>query len=136
MKLEIQAVGNPKFPRYIIVNDHGEVHDGTGWNKDRKRAERYAEGQHLATAFSALEEAVYNHLPLRQFTVNINVSVRAEEPFTKADVTAYLASATCIFLDHAKGTGPTENSLVQLNVAWNEMRENGVTDGKKTEQRP
>ena len=123
MKLEIQAVGNPKFPRYIILNDKGEVHDGTGWSKDRKRAEIYAEGQHLATAFSALEEAAYNHLPLRQFTVNINVSVWADQDFTKMDLTAYLQSATCLFLDHAKGTGPTENSLVQLNVAWNEMKE-------------
>lgn len=135
MKLEIQAVGNPKFPRYIIVNDKGEVHDGTGWNKDRKRAERYAEGQHLATAFSALEQAMYDHLPLRQFTVALNVSVRAEESFTKADLAAYLASATCIFLDHAKGTGPTENSLVQLNVIWNELKETVSKGDTKTEQR-
>ena len=48
MKLEVQAVGNPKFPRYIIVNDKGEVFDGTGFNQDRQKATLYVEGQEIA----------------------------------------------------------------------------------------
>ena len=38
MRLEIQAVGNPVFPRFIIANDQGEVYDGPpGTPTARKR---------------------------------------------------------------------------------------------------
>ena len=131
MRLEIQAVGNPVFPRFIIANDQGEVYDGTAWNTDRKKAVLYANGQELAVQFRSLEEACHNHLPLREFAVTLNVTVRADQPFTEADLALYLERAACILLDHAKGTGPTENSLVQCSVSWDKLKEVVSQDGKK-----
>lgn len=132
MKLEIQATGgNPKYPRYIIVKDTGEVFDGAGWNKDRNKAVMYVEGQEIAVQFRNLEETLHNHLPLREFKVTLNVSVRAEESFTKEELASYLERAVAILLDHSKGTGPTENSLVQCSVTWDKLREAVAKDDQK-----
>jgi hypothetical protein len=126
MKLEIQAIGNPKFPRYVIVKDTGEVFDGTGWNKDRKKAVVYVNGQELAVQFRSLEETMHNHLPKREFWVTLNIMVRADGEYTREELASYLESAVAILLDHAKGTGPIPDSLAQLSVTWTNMREKGV----------
>ena len=130
MKLEIQAIGNPRFPRFIIVNDKNEVFDGTSWNEDAQRAVLYVEGQEIAVQFRALEEAIYESLPLREFRVTMNIRVRSGQDFTNGDLAAYLERAACILLDHAKGTGPVESSHVQLDVTWDGITEAGSVDDK------
>ncbi len=128
MKLEIHPVGNPKFPRFVIANDQGEVFDGDGWNKDQNRAILYAEGQEVARQFNALQEAMHRDWPIREFAVTLNVRVRSAHPFTQRELEDYLERAVAIMLDHDKGTGPTPNSMVQLDVTWREMKERGVTE--------
>ena len=128
MKLEIHPVGNPQFPRFIIANDQGEVFDGDGWNKDQNRAVLYSEGQEVARQFNALQEAMYRDWSIREFGVTLNIRVRSAQPFTQKELEDYLEWAVAIMLDHDKGTGPTPNSMVQLDVTWAEMKEKGVTE--------
>jgi hypothetical protein len=87
----------------------------------------FTEGQDVALAFNALQEAQFKDCTLREFTVTLNVRVRAGEPFTKEQLAEYLERATCIMLDHDKGTGPVENSMVQLDVTWAGLQEKSAT---------
>jgi hypothetical protein len=128
MQLEIRPVGNPQFPRFVIANNQGEVFDGGGWNKDQDRAMLYSEGQDVALAFNALQKAMFRDCTLREFAVTLNVRVRSAQPFTQKELEGYLERAVAIMLDHDKGTGPTPNSMVQLDVTWAEMKERGVTE--------
>jgi hypothetical protein len=131
VRLEIQTVGTHKFPRFIIARSDGQVFDGTGWNRDRGRAALFNEGQDCARTFNALQEAQFKGMTLTEFSVTLNVRVRAGEPFTKEQLAEYLERATCIMLDHDKGTGPVENSMVQLDVTWREMTERYAAEGPK-----
>lgn len=128
MKLEIHPVGNPQFLRFVITNDQGEVFDGDGWNTDQNRAILYAEGQEVARQFNALQDAMYRDCLLREFAVTLNIRVRSTQPFTQKELEDYLERAVAIMLDHDKDTGPTPNSMVQLDVTWREMKEKGVTE--------
>jgi hypothetical protein len=67
-------------------------------------------------------------MPLVEFTVALNIRVRAGEPFTKQQLAEYLERATSIMLDHDKGTGPVKNSMVQLDVTWAGLAEKCVTN--------
>jgi hypothetical protein len=131
MKLEIHPVGTPQFPRFVIANDQGEVFDGDGWNKDQNRAMLYSEGPDVALAFNALQETMFKDCTLRKFAVTLNVRVRSAQPFTQKELEDYLERAVAIMLDHDKGTGPTPNSMVQLDVIWAEMKEKGVSEKKE-----
>ncbi len=123
MKLQIEAVGNSDFPRFIIARSDGQVFDGTGWNQDRSRAVLFCEGRAAAIQFNALQEAICNDWALREFAVPLNIRVRSAQPFTQAALEEYLERAVRIMIDQAKGDGPVENSLVQLDVIWRQMRE-------------
>ena len=123
MKLAILPDGNPLFPRYIIMNDKEEFYDGTAWTLNRKKAKRYIEGQTLADEYNRLEEEAYVHLPIREFKVNVDIKVRTDRSFTAQELAEYLKLAACILLDHAKGSGPTPNSMVQLEINWANMHE-------------
>jgi hypothetical protein len=130
MKLEIHSVGNPQFLRFVIANDQGEVFDGDGWNKDQNRAMLYSEGREVAVQYNALQERLYETCSLREFAVTLNIRVRSEESFTQKELEDYLERAVAIMLDHEKGTGPTPNSMVQLDVTWAEMKEKGISEKK------
>lgn len=125
-KLEIQTVGKPEFPRFIIATNDGEVFDGSGWNMDRNEAALFTCGQTVAVAFNALQEQMYLECPLREFTVPLNIRVRSAAPFTQNELEEYLERATTIFLDFEKGSGPVDESIVQLAVTWREMKEKAV----------
>lgn len=118
VRLEIHPVGTQEFPRFVIATSDGEVFDGIGWTKDRNRAVLFAEGREVALTFNALQDQQFKNMPLTEFSVTLNVRVRAGESFTKEQLAEYLERATCIMLDHEKGTGPVEQSMVQLDVTW------------------
>ena len=122
-KLEIQTVGKPDFPRFIIATGDAEVFDGTGFTTDQNQAVLFTEGQAVAVQFNALQEQMYQDFPLREFTVTLNIRVRSAAPFTQQELEQYMEGATRIFLNHEKGTGPGEESMVQLGVTWREMHE-------------
>jgi hypothetical protein len=129
-RLEIIPVGNAEFPRFIIQNTGGRVFDGEKMVSDRNKAMVFAEGRDIALAFNALQDAMFKDCPLTEFTVALNIRVRAGEPFTKQQLAEYLERACCIMLDHDKGTGPVEDSMVQLDVTWAGLVEK-TTSGKK-----
>lgn len=131
MKLQIEPVGNPEFPRFIISRSDEQVFDGAGWNPDRGRAAMYSEGQHVALAFNALQEEMYRKWPIQEFVVPLNIRVRSAHPFSKEALEEYLERAVSIFLDQEKGDGPVENSVVQLDVTWREMRQRHAAKDKK-----
>jgi hypothetical protein len=133
MKLEIQAIGNPEFSRFIITNDQGEVFDGSGWNNDRSQAALFNQSQAVAVQYNALQDQMYEGCPLREFTVPLNIRVRSAAPFTQKQLEEYLEQVTSIFLDHEKGTGPVEDSMVQLGVTWAGLKEKA--DSKEMEKR-
>lgn len=132
MRLEIQAVGNEKFPRFVIARSDGHVFDGTGWNQDRSRATVFIGNQDVAVAYNALQDNLFKDCALTEFTVALNIRVRAGEPFTKQQLAEYLERATCIMLDHDKGVGPVENSMVQLDVTWAGLVEKTANEKKET----
>jgi hypothetical protein len=129
--LEIIPVGNPKYPRFLIQDTSGSVFDGEKMVADRTQAALFAEGQDVATAFNALQEAQFKKMPLTEYSVTLNVRVRSGEPFTKEQLAEYLERATCIMLDHDKGTGPVEQSMVQLDVVWAGLTEKSVSADKQ-----
>ena len=85
----------------------------------------FVPGNDVAWAFNAVQEAEYKNYPLREFTVAMNVRVRAKEPFSTIDLAEYLERVTTILLNHEKGTGPVEDSIVQLGVTWAGLTEKG-----------
>ena len=131
MKLQIEPVGPPEFPRLIITRSDGQVFDGTGFTSDRERAILYAEGQEVALQFNALQDAMYKDCSIHEFVVPLNIRVRSAQPFSQAALEEYLERAVSIMIDQDKGTGPVEQSMVQLDVTWREMRDRHAAEGTK-----
>ena len=131
-RLEIIPVGSPEFPRFIIQDTSGRVFDGEKMVSGCTKAALFSEGQGVATAYNALQDAMFKDCPLTEFTVALNIRVRAGEPFTKEQLAEYLERATSIMLDHEKGTGSVELNMVQLDVIWAGLVEK--TASKKTEK--
>jgi len=131
MRLEIMPVGNAEFPRFIIQDTGGLVFDGEKMVSDRMKAVVFSEGQQVAVTFNALQEAQFKNMPLVEFVVPLNIRVRAGEPFTKQQLAEYLERATSIMLDHEKGTGPVETSMVQLDIVWAGLVEKVANEKKE-----
>lgn len=131
MKLHIEPVGNPEFPRFLISRSDGQVFDGTGWNPDSGRAAIFNESQAVACQYNALQEEMCRGWVLQEFVVPLNIRVRSAQPFPKEALEEYLERAISIFLDQDKGDGPVENSMVQLDVTWRQLQERHAAEGTK-----
>jgi hypothetical protein len=129
-KLEIVPIGGDEFPRLVIKDDAGHVFDGKQMVADASKALVFISGQDIAFAFNAIQELLYEKYPLREFTVAMTVRVRAKETFTKQRLAEYLELVTSIYMDHEKGTGPVEDSTVQLGVVWAGLEEKKPVAGK------
>lgn len=125
MKLEILAVGSPKFPRFIIANDQGDVFDGTSFTNDRDQAILYAEDQAVALQHNILQEAMFKGCPLQEFVVPLNIRVRAAGRYTKEELEECLERMVSIIIDQEKAASPFQESMVQLDVTWRAMQEKG-----------
>lgn len=111
-RLEIVPVGSPNFPRFIIQDSGGRVFDGEKMVADRKKAVVFVEGQSVALAYNALQESPFKNMPLTEFTVALNIRVRAGETFTKrqlAESTWRAPAASCWI---------TIRGLAPWKIAW------------------
>ncbi len=136
MQLEIQVVGNTKFPRFVIARSDGQVFDGRGWNTDRSKAILYNESMAVALQYNALQDTMCKDWPIQEFTVPLNIRVRSAQPFSQAELEEFLEKAVAILIDQDKGTGPTPYSMVQLDVTWREIQESPCCQGPEAVTEP
>jgi hypothetical protein len=123
-KIAITISGKPEWNRYLIVQEGDRFWDGKKWTRHRRRARLYADNQDVAQAFRELEERLYEDKPLRTFEVTLNVRVFGDQGFDIKLLGGYLQAAVQILIDQDRcGSGPVQESLVQLDVTWGEMRE-------------
>ena len=119
---KIRIVGQRHdHPRYILRDNRRLVDHfwtGKGWSRRLQDARLYADPELASRTAQAITlRHLRQHIPRQLFLMTIVVQVHAPEDVSRADVEHYLRDALVVGVDHRKyGTGPTEDSLVEVVV--------------------
>lgn len=118
---KLRLLGPPDHNRFVVRDARRLVDTywtGKGWSRSLGLARLYADPDDVAKVVEQMTRLhLRRHEPKRLFTMTLVVRVHAPEDVTRADVEHYLRDALVVGVDHRKyGTGPTEDSLVEVVV--------------------
>ena len=122
MKLKVEQLGNPKFPRYGIVCENGVWWTGKDWTADQKKALRYAK---LATAREDWRRLSTDlKTGVTTMTATVRVTVKASQELTPEQIEAlawYMSSASALLLDYSKPR-PDWLEVVSTQIVWASLK--------------
>lgn len=124
MKLKVEQIGNPTFPRYGISCENGVWWTGTEWTPDRKKAALYAK---LATArddWKRLQAEMETGLTV--LTAKVVVTIKAPNELTQEQIEQlswFLSSGSAFTLDY---TTPRPDwlakAVVSSQIVWSSLK--------------
>lgn len=84
MKITVEQVGNPKYPRYVLALENGCFYSGTGWTSDKRKAIRYASLPVIKDEWKKLEAEMQPGLTILE--AKIRLTIKAENELTKEEI--------------------------------------------------
>jgi hypothetical protein len=116
----IATRGSPEFPRFLIVEPHGQVWSGTLWTPYEREGLLFADSDEAATeSQNLLREQHIDRPHHAEYLVPILIEVLSDEPMSKEAVVSWLRKALRFEINYAEhGTGPTDGSCVLLGLQW------------------
>lgn len=124
MKLKVEQVGNPAFPRYGISCENGLWWTNNEWNPDKKKAALYAK---LATArddWRKLQAEMEAGLTVLTATIRVTVKAANELSKEQIDALAWWLSETSSFcLDYTKPRPDwLKDAVVSSQLVWSSLK--------------
>jgi len=120
MKLRVEQVGNPKFPRYAIVCENGTYFDGKGWTPDKAKAIRFASLPVVKDDWKRLQSQMESGLIELVGTVVVRIAGTKELTAKQIEeLKEYLAAASTLTLNYNRQR-PTglENIVISTHIWW------------------
>lgn len=121
----IQPVGNPKFPRHVILDHaHNEFWTGKAWNADINKALLYGSDVTLLSNDCAQlqRQETVNKTHSLVITVPITIEVFSDQPIDPNFLAAWLQSCMRLDIDRMSGLGPTPDSVVLPCLQWDQLK--------------
>lgn len=123
MAIEICRIGSTDWPRYVLFHHSPEgarFWNGTEWVVEFPNACLYA---FLPDACREFERLQTNHIGgqfVQEFEAKITVKLQGDRTMTERELAHFLNRFAELFLPT---DGPTDDSLVQAEIHWHELRE-------------
>jgi hypothetical protein len=120
MKLKVEQVGNPKYPRYVLALENGCYFDGTGWTPNKKKAIRYASLPVIKEDWKQLQGEMEKGLIELVGTVVVRITGTKELTAQQIEALAhYLATASTLKLNYSLHRPPgLENLVISTQIHW------------------
>lgn len=120
MKLKVEQIGNPQFPRYILALENGCYFNGQLWVPNKNDAIKYASLPVVRGDWKRLQTEMESGLIELVGTVLVRITGTKELTSDQIEQLArYLADATTFTLDY-KLPRPTglENLVISTQIHW------------------
>ena len=119
----LEPRGSEQFPRFAIRNQD-KFWDGEAWSDDEKAA-LYADPIEAAMQCQELLVQCYNHAKhTKNFVIPLEVTVHTDSELEPHEIRAWLQKAITVNCSYLKnGNGPTDDTLVLVNVGWGRFKE-------------
>lgn len=134
----LYPAGTPEFPRLCVAS---AVKDGPPrlfWNKDQNTwvehecATLYINLHEAVREIRAIQQAQYAGLPVRTFTIPIEIEFYGDLDLGMETLRDWLVKAIRFTIDYGNlGNGPTDTTLVLPIVHWDQMQE--IKDPQETD---
>lgn len=120
----VRFIGNEDFSRrFLLQRQDGKFYTGRGWTARLDEARLYDK---LATAqkvYRTIQNRKYRKQPKREFTLQLELSVRGSGRYSADDLRRFLSAALLLQFDcAAAGAGPN-GSYVQATAALWSLQE-------------
>lgn len=127
--------GTPAFPRYIIAESNGKVWTGKRWVSRGERPLLFASLDEAAKTCHVLLQKDYRDArQVERFVLALHVEVRSKNGISLDEIRRWLRKAMSVYVGSADlGNGPTNDSLVLVNLDWGEFFQ---IDSRKVEEPP
>ncbi len=119
--IDVQMVGDERWPRWAIKDSHRRWYTGDDWSDDPKHACLFATEAEAKETCSRFRDDV----PLRRFFVPIRMVVNANADFTLDELRDYLTRNVRLYLENDSGKHPCDDATYDVNFFWNELKEGG-----------
>jgi hypothetical protein len=112
--------GTPTFPRYVIIESSGKVWTGKRWGTRPQRPLLFADADEAAKVAQILFQHEYRDATcVERFVVPIYIEVRSQSGIDPDDLKRWLRKALTVQIAYGTfSNGPTDDSLVLVNVDW------------------
>lgn len=124
MKLKVEQIGNPNFPRYGISCENGVWWTGKDWTPDKKKAALYAK---LATArddWQKLQAEMETGLTVLEATIRVTVKATSELSREQIEALAwYLSEVSSFHLDYSKARPDwLKDAVLSSQLVWSSLK--------------
>lgn len=123
MAIEICRIGKCDWPRYILVNRSNEgprYWTGSGWSSELTSSCLFAFLPDVCREFERLRRNQIDGQFVQEFEAKITVKLQGDRVLTEQELARFLDRFAELFLPT---DGPTDDSLVQAEIHWHELRE-------------
>ncbi len=123
MGLEINRIGDSNWPRYFLVSRSPKAvrfWNGEDWVSDFPSARLYAFLPEVCREFEQLQAGRQRENGVQEFEATVTVKLHAGQPMSEQELARFLDRFAELFLPT---DGPTDDSLIQAEIHWHELRE-------------
>ncbi len=122
MVIEIHRTGESDWLRYFLAARTPEriwFWNGAGWAGEFAEARLYAFLPEVCRAFERLQRKEHGGRFVEEFEARVTVRLHSGQPLGAEELARFLDRFAELFLPT---DGPTENSLVEAEIHWHELR--------------
>jgi hypothetical protein len=124
VKLKVEQIGNPRFPRYGISCENGVWWTGTTWTPNRTKAALYAELAVARDDWKKLSKEMESGLTV--LTASVVVTVKADSELTTEQIATlkwYLSGSSTFLLDYSQPRPDwLANAVVSSQIVWSSLK--------------
>jgi hypothetical protein len=117
--IDVQQVGDERWPRWAIKDSRRRWLTGDGWSDDPSKALLYADEAEARQICSQCRDDI----PRRRFFLPMRIVVNANADFTLADLKDYLTRNLGLYLEENGGEHPCDDGTFDVKFFWNELEE-------------
>lgn len=116
----IRFCGNENFSRrFLLERQDGRYYTGRGWTVRLDEARLYDKLSTAQRAYRAVMNRKFRKQPMRQFRMQLDLSVRGSGRFSADDLRRFLSASLHISFDTAAaGDGPNGTFVQATAVLW------------------
>jgi len=117
------SVGMPLFPRYLVMDQHGQFWNGADWSDKETEGLLY---DNVNAAGKAIQQLLMNQCQYRtnrRYVAPVEFHLYSDEDVPQALIVDWFLKVSRLIVDgQSHGNGPTEGTVGLLSIDWSRLR--------------
>jgi hypothetical protein len=113
LKLQIETVGRPEWPRWIIKDEIDRVFTGSEWSGNRKEALLFADRSFVELERNRLSAEFVPQV----FQVNVLIEVLSNQPLSMEQIKEYMTKHARVEIN-SDGEHPCSYATFDVEIDW------------------